>query len=120
MSESSNIGMGVYFVFGSNEMGVHGKGSALVAAKMYGARRGVGEGLSGRSYAIPTKKTPRVFMTLGEVRRGVERFKKYAEENPDKEFFLTKIGCGNAGFTEEQIKPMFEHCPPNVQKPEGW
>lgn len=120
MTDSTNIGMVTYFVFGSNDLGVHGKGSALVAAKMYGARRGVGEGLSGRSYAIPTKRTPKVFKTLGEVNNSVNRFLIFAKNNPEMEFLLTKIGCGNAGFTEEQIKPLFKDSPPNVQKPEGW
>lgn len=115
-----NVGFGPVLVFGSNDLGVHGKGTALVAARMYGARRGVGEGFSGNSYAIPTKRTPSVFKTLGEVNNSVNRFIIFAKNNPDKQFLLTKIGCGNAGFTEDQIKPLFKDAPPNVEKPEGW
>ena len=44
------------FVFGSNLAGRHGAGSALHAAKRYGAQRGIGEGRTGDAYAIPTMK----------------------------------------------------------------
>jgi hypothetical protein len=43
------------FVFGSNLAGRHGKGAALHARQHCGAIYGQGEGLQGRSYAIPTK-----------------------------------------------------------------
>ena len=43
------------FVFGSNRSGVHGRGAALAAVRQYGAVRGQGTGLQGRSYAIPTR-----------------------------------------------------------------
>lgn len=45
----------VIFVFGSNPEGRHGAGAARVARTLFGARYGQGEGLQGRSYAIPTK-----------------------------------------------------------------
>jgi hypothetical protein len=43
------------FVFGSNLAGRHGKGAALEALRHYGAKRGVGFGHEGLSFAIPTK-----------------------------------------------------------------
>ena len=43
------------FVFGSNEAGIHGAGAARLANKKFGAMWGVGFGLTGQSYAIPTK-----------------------------------------------------------------
>lgn len=41
-------------VFGSNPEGRHGKGAAKLAMK-YGAKYGVGRGLMGQTYALPTK-----------------------------------------------------------------
>lgn len=43
------------FVFGSNPKGIHGAGAAKVAMEQFGAKFGVGEGLTGNSYALPTK-----------------------------------------------------------------
>lgn len=43
------------FVFGSNPKGVHGAGAAKTAREQFGAQSGVGEGLTGSSYALPTK-----------------------------------------------------------------
>lgn len=102
------------FVFGSNLAGVHGKGAALVAAKRWGAQWGVGEGPTGRAYAIATKHTPYVRMALEQVRVGVDRFVAYAQAHPDSRFLLTKIGCGLAGFSERDIAPLFESAPVNV------
>lgn len=44
------------FVFGSDEMGIHDGRASLKAVDEYGAQQGFGEGLSGKSYAIPTTK----------------------------------------------------------------
>lgn len=43
------------FVFGSNPEGIHGAGAAKTAATQFGAQRGVGEGITGNAYALPTK-----------------------------------------------------------------
>lgn len=43
------------FVFGSNPKGVHGDGAAKVAKEQFGAKSGIGEGLTGNAYALPTK-----------------------------------------------------------------
>jgi len=102
------------FVFGSNLSGVHGKGAALVAATQWGAQRGVGEGLTGRAYALPTKRTPYVKMEMSEVEASVQRFVAHAQSSPEKRFLLTKVGCGLAGFAEDQIAPLFRQAPPNV------
>jgi hypothetical protein len=48
-------GENIIFVFGSNPEGRHGAGSAKVAHDVFGAQYGVGEGLTGNSYALPTK-----------------------------------------------------------------
>lgn len=42
------------FVFGSNTDGRHGGGAAHYAHKLFGAEWGVAEGMTGKTYAIPT------------------------------------------------------------------
>lgn len=105
------------FVFGSNLAGRHGAGAALFAAKNHGAVYGVGMGLQGNSYAIPTKNRNIETLPLGYIQEYVDIFIKYARANPDLQFQLTAIGCGLAGYKPEQIAPMFAQVPPNVQLP---
>lgn len=105
------------FVFGSNLQGRHGKGAALFALNNRDAVYGQGEGRQGDSYAIPTKRTPRESLSLDEVAISVERFLKYARANPELEFEVTAIGCGLAGFTKDQIAPLFSSCPDNCLLP---
>lgn len=104
------------FVFGSNLGGRHGKGAALAAFRSYGAVYGRGEGLWGRSYAIPTKDSKLRPLHLDEIRRHVYEFtcfaKHYHLPNPDHHTFqITRIGCGLAGFKDEEIAPLFQHAP---------
>lgn len=108
------------FVFGSNLKGIHGAGAALYAKERWGAVQGVGEGRTGNSYALPTKHTPWRGMTLDEIRPGVERFLSYAKQNPELRFYVTRVGCGLAGYHETDIAPMFEHAPLNCLLPRGW
>lgn len=96
------------FVFGSNENGMHGKGAAKHARRHYGAEYGIGIGICGHSYAIPTKdefvKKP---LSLIEITNYVNGFLKYASENQDKKFLLTRIGCGLSGYKDSEILPLF-------------
>ena len=105
------------FVFGSNLAGRHGKGAALWARNNRGAVYGQGEGPQGLSYAIPTKDAKLKPLPLTAVAVGVRRFLAWATEHPQDVFEVTPIGCGLAGFTPEQIAPMFRHHPPNVVLP---
>lgn len=102
------------FVFGSNEQGIHGKGAALYAVKKWGATKGVGVGIQGRAYAIPTKSTPRRTLPLEQVSAYVEDFIEYARSHSNNRFLLSKIGCGLAGFSEQEISPLLRDAPPNV------
>ena len=65
-------------VFGSNLAGIHGAGAALYALKFCGAISGRGEGFQGRSYALPTKRSPTVGMTVREVHLHVQVFLAFA------------------------------------------
>lgn len=106
------------FVFGSNLAGRHGKGAALDAARRFGAESGVGEGLTGRCYAIPTKDYRIKARPLIHIENSVRTFLKVAASMPDKKFIITPIGCGLAGYTPAEIAPMFKDAPSNCILPD--
>lgn len=104
------------FVFGSNRKGIHGAGAAYVAHHEYGAQYGVGEGPTGQSYALPTCSAPGVSLTLQELTQHVERFLQHAWNSNDT-FWVTPVGCGIAGFTVEEVAPLFAKAPDNCLLP---
>jgi hypothetical protein len=108
------------FVFGSNLAGIHGAGAAKVAYEKYGAEWGRGECLSGTSYAIPTKDNDIRTLPLARIAREVKLFLFQALCLRDVPFFVTRIGCGLAGYRDEDIAPMFKGCSDNCDLPEGW
>lgn len=108
------------FVFGSNLAGHHLGGAARQAHEHFGAEWGVGEGLMGQSYAFPTLDVAFQKRKLNELGASVFKLYQCCEENPDKEFMLTKVGCGIAGFKEEQVKDLFCDPPKNLILPEDW
>jgi len=108
------------FVFGSNRLGIHRRGAAKFAMDERGALYGQGEGLQGSSYALPTKATPWVSLSLEEIQVHVNQFIKFAESHPELQFELTRVGCGLAGYTDQDIAPMFCIVPENIEMPEGW
>jgi hypothetical protein len=111
---------GQIFVFGSNLAGIHGAGAALYARKHLGALQRVGEGLMGHSYALPTKDENIETLSLKSIEQHVCTFLRFARSAPEETFFVTRIGCGLAGFTDEQIAPHFADAPPNCILPPGW
>lgn len=106
------------FVFGSNKEGRHGGGAARVAAERFGAQYGVGVGRTGQCYAIPTMDG-----SLDLIREYVEGFRCYAYCHPELTFYVTRIGCGIAGWKDEQIAPLFQwgyRSLANVILPREW
>ena len=105
------------FVFGSNVVGRHSGGAAKQALK-WGAKWHVASGLMGQTYGIPTVG----IHGLDAIEIYVSQFIKYVEENDHITFYVTAIGCGSAGFTPEQIAPLFKDCVdmPNVYLPESF
>lgn len=93
------------FVFGSNLAGHHGGGAARVAMDRFGAEWGRGEGIQGQSYAIPTMQGG-----VETIKPYVDRFLDLAYEWDQNTFLVTRIGCGIAGFTPEQIAPLFDRA----------
>ena len=104
---------GMIFVFGSNLSGIHGAGAAAYARRMHSAIMYRGIGLQGSSYALPTKGINISFMPLEEVEVHIDAFKDFAMDHPNMEFQVTQVGCGLAGFTKEQIAPLFKSSPSN-------
>jgi hypothetical protein len=98
------------FVFGSNLSGRHAGGAAWFALN-HGAVEGISDGLSGQSYAIPTvDKEVREPLDIETISHYVDKFTKVAKERSDLTFLVTEIGCGLAGFTPEDIAPLFLDC----------
>lgn len=91
------------FVFGSNLGGNHGGGAALVAWKKFGAIYGQGVGLQGQSYGIPT-----MHGGVEAIAPYVDEFIEFAEVHPEYFFYVTRVGCGIAGFTDREIAPLFK------------
>ena len=89
------------FVFGSNPEGTHTGGAAAHAVKHFGAIVGRGEGIQGKSYAIPTTGD---FNLFGEA---VQRFIEYAALRPHKRFLVTRVGCGNGGHSVREVARLF-------------
>lgn len=108
------------FVFGSNLAGWHGAGSALYARRYYGARQGVGFGVTGWAYAIPTKSRTLQVLPLPLIRKYVNKFIAFAKRRPDLRFRVCAIGTGLAGYTHEEIGPLFADAPDNCLLPSEW
>ena len=107
---------GQIFVFGSNAQGMHAGGAARFALDRFGAIWGQGEGLQGQSYAIPTMEG------LDRIPAAVDRFISYAQQHPEYTFLITPIGCGIAGYREDQIAPFFKNAldMPNIYLPQSF
>lgn len=108
------------FVFGSNLQGIHGAGAALAAKRLFGAKVGVGVGRTGHAYAIPTKETPNSVLPKHVIKKHVKDFLAYARANDQYVFFVTRIGCGLAGFTDSEIAVLFRGAPKNCDFAREW
>ena len=54
---------------------------------------------------------------MEQIEKYIETFKLEAVANIDKLFLVTKIGCGIAGFSPEQIAPFFFDIGQNIILP---
>ena len=107
-------------VVGTNLAGAHGGGAAAQAHRDFGLEWGVGQGLSGQTYALPTLGRKLEKRNDEQLTMSIRKLWKCARENPGKIFLLTKVGCGIAGYDEEYIADKFKGAPDNIIKPEGW
>lgn len=110
----AELGKDEVFVFGSNVQGMHGGGAAWFAHKNFGAEWGVGEGLTGRTYALPTMEGD------ASLRHAVEHFTECARQHSELTFLVTAVGCGIAGYTPAEVAPLFREAAklPNVYLPQ--
>lgn len=102
------------FVFGSNLAGNHSGGAAAYAVDNFGATIGKGEGLQGQSYALPTLDHDMRKLTTGDLLYGIAKLYQCAERHPEKEFLLTEVGTGIAGYDYEYMKSLFLQLPKNI------
>ena len=100
----AELGENEIFVFGSNIQGSHGGGAAWFAYKNLGAEWGVGEGLTGRCYALPTMEGE------ASLKKAVDHFISCAKEHPELTFLVTAVGCGIAGYTPNEVAPLFKEA----------
>ena len=107
------------FVFGSNLQGAHAGGAARMAYEHFGAVWGQGVGLHGHTYAIPTMQGG-----VETIKPYVDNFLQFATVHTELDFLVTEIGCGIAGFTPQEIAPLFfkaiENNIRNVYLPESF
>ena len=116
-SQIDSLGEHEVFVFGSNLAGLHGGGAARLAYNKFGAEWGVGVGMTGQCYAIPT-----MHGGVEDIRPYVDDFVAYAKAHPEQTFLVTRIGCGIAGFRDEDMAPLFVGTAvlENVALPARW
>ncbi len=98
------LGANEIFVFGSNGAGRHNGGAARVAAEQFGAIMGQGHGIQGKSYAINSMSG------IPEMKQDIDTFCAFAQAHPEKHFLVTPIGCGIAGYTPNEVAPLFADC----------
>ena len=108
------------FVFGSNMNGNHAGGAARLAVEKFGAIMGRAEGIQGQSYAIPTLDEDMEKVTEEDLINYLGNLRHFANEHPEKEFLLTAIGTGIAGFDTNYMAYMVlrANLPGNVTIPE--
>ena len=105
---------GEVWVFGSNLAGIHGAGAAKIAVQKFGALYGCGLGWRTKSYAIPTKDEKMKVIPLDKIKEYVNMFSNATFttqrilQDYETAFFVTRVGCGLAGYTDAQIAPMFK------------
>ncbi len=110
------------FVFGSNLAGRHGLGAAKTAMK-WGAIYGQGFGPQGQTFGIPTMNSVITSkLSLPSISGYVKSFIEYAKHLPSFRFLVTEIGCGLAGWTPDDIAPLFKDAIdiPNITLPKNF
>lgn len=108
------------FVFGSNLSGIHGAGAARFAHHQLGAMWGVGEGLTGACYALPTKSWGITYMPLDMIQMHVDRFLTCARDTWPRKYKVTQVGCGLAGNDPAVMAEMFRGAPSNCLFDTAW
>ena len=79
---------------------------------VYGISRGFMIGIEGKSYGIVTIETPskKRSVSLGDINNQVEKFIEFTKSMKSHTFLVTEIGCNYAGYTVDEIAPLFIKC----------
>ena len=74
------------------------------------------------AYALPTKGFDIETLPLQVIDYFVGRLNDCCTNNSELSFFVTRVGCGLGGYTDNQMKSLFDayHWPTNVTLPLGW
>ena len=128
----SNLPDNGFFVFGSNDRGVHGLGAAKDAVKNFGAVKGQATGKQGQAFAVRTKMYQNGKLTkyndLTEDNKKVmdrmtvedlNALRMEAIDNPDNKYYVTVIGTKLAGRSVEQMKDFFSRMNSKVSIPDN-
>lgn len=99
-----NLKSNEIFVFGSNSKGLHISGAAKYAYENFKAEWGIGSGRTGQCYAIDTMSG------LHTIKEQVNYFIKQSTVYPQNTYLVTEIGCGIAGYSPEDIAPLFKEA----------
>ena len=97
------LGMNDVFVFGSNLNGNHAGGAARTAVERFGAEMGVAEGITGKCYALPTLDENMEKVEPIALKESIMRLVSTAVNYPALNFYITKIGCGIAGWEVRDV-----------------
>ena len=116
------------FVFGSNPEGRHGAGSARVAVNLFGAIYGIGEGIQGNAYALPTTDLRSVDkMPLSKITENIRTMYGYAKDHPNLNFKVAYRNFADqrtlCGYTGAELQSAFKAAgpiPDNVWFSEEW
>lgn len=128
------------FVFGSNPQGIHGAGGAR-AALVFGAQFGVGRGLVGQTYALPTKNLTEGFseastgitypvagdcsVSVAQITENIKELYDCAKSNPHLNFLITfqyeifEDGTPKRSLNGYTSQEMFEMFTVNQEIPEN-
>ena len=91
MNQITELKENEIFVFGSNLAGIHGAGAAKTAYREFGAELHVGEGMTGRCYAIPTKDEKLRVRPIEDIGYSILKFINTAKRRPDLTFWLRQL-----------------------------
>lgn len=108
------------FVCGTNLGGKHYGGAAKQAFDDFGLEWGLGEGLSGKSYAFPTLDEEFRQRSIKELEDSRDKLYKCCLDNKDKEFLLTPVGMGIAHYNISDIATLFNDSPINLKLPDAF
>lgn len=115
------LNQGWVFVFGSELAGRHGAGAALIATKHFGAQRGVGFGwTSESSFAIPVRTGQLETLSIKAIAVAVIGFVGDAQMNPNRKFWVSRVGCEADGYADREIAPLFLRAPRNCSFVREW